>query len=138
MPPTFWERFNRLPTCTRLRSQRGAALQREIALLARLRQGLLGLNKVKVYTEALRLPHTPVLICNIDGMRSEDVGAILDGDYDIAVRAGLHCAPLIHADLGTEKQGAIRFSPGPFATREDIDRAVSAMADIVRLKHPGN
>jgi cysteine desulfurase/selenocysteine lyase len=108
-------------------------LQREIALLERLRQGLGALEKIRVYTAAIRRQHTPVLICNIGGMHSEDVGAVLDGDYNIAVRAGLHCAPLVHADLGTGKRGAVRFSIGPFNTSEDIDSAISAMASIAKL-----
>jgi len=60
----------------------------------------------------------------------EDAGAILDGDFNIAVRVGLHCAPLVHEDIGTINRGAIRFSPGIFNTPEDIDQAVSAMASM--------
>ena len=60
------------------------------------------------------------------------MGAILDGDYGIAVRAGLHCAPLVHEDLGTIEKGAVRFSLGPFTTEADIERALDAMAAIAR------
>ena len=53
------------------------------------------------------------------GMAADDVGAILDADYGIAVRTGLHCAPLVHADLGTSKDGAVRFSLGISTTDRD-------------------
>jgi cysteine desulfurase / selenocysteine lyase len=109
-------------------------LHQEITLLERLWQGLRGLDGVTVYTSAPGRQHTPVLLCNIDGMRSEDVGAVLDGDYGIAVRAGLHCAPLVHQDLGTGSLGAVRFSLGPFNTADEIDEVLEAMAAISRAK----
>ena len=71
--------------------------------------------------------HVAVLTANIDGINPEDAGAILDGDFNIAVRVGLHCAPLVHEDIGTINRGAIRFSPGMFNTPEDIDRAIEAV-----------
>jgi selenocysteine lyase/cysteine desulfurase len=66
----------------------------------------------------------------VEGHNPSDVGAILDGDYQILVRTGLHCAPLVHADLGTDPGGAIRFSLASFNTDEDIDRTLEAMADL--------
>jgi len=60
------------------------------------------------------------------------VGDILDADFNIAVRVGHHCAPLVHQDLGTVDQGAIRFSLGVFNTQEDIDQAITALASICR------
>jgi cysteine desulfurase family protein len=113
----------------------GQTLQREIALLDRLRQGLRALDKVTVYPAAApRRQHTPVLISNIDGMRSEDVGDVLDADFGISVRAGLHCAPLVHEDLGISPLGAVRFSLGPFNTAEEIDKVLEAMATISRVQ----
>jgi selenocysteine lyase/cysteine desulfurase len=67
-------------------------------------------------------------------MVPEDIGAILDGDYGIAVRTGLHCAPLVHQGLGTFPDGGVRFSIGPFNTDTDIDLAISAMAQIAKGK----
>ena len=65
------------------------------------------------------------------------MGAILDGDFNIAVRIGLHCAPLVHEDLHTSPRGAVRFSLGRFNTIEDIDRALAAMAKIVYRQRGG-
>ena len=47
---------------------------------------------------------------NIAEMDSAEVAMILDEEYGISVRAGGHCAPLMHKALGTEKTGAVRFS----------------------------
>jgi len=102
----------------------------EMALLARLHQGLAELPGVAVYGPALRNHGVPLLACNVRGFHPSDVGAILDGDYQIAVRTGLHCAPLVHADLGTAPEGAVRFSLGCFNTDEEIAQVLKAVADI--------
>ena len=55
---------------------------------------------------------------------------MLAEDYGIAVRAGAHCAPRMHAALGTTGQGAVRFSFSPFTTEEEVAEAVRAVAEI--------
>lgn len=104
--------------------------QRETALLERLHQGLTAMDNVVIYSPAPAENRVPVLLCNVMNLPASDVGAILDGDFDIAVRTGLHCAPLVHAELGTGRLGAVRFSPGFFNTKTHIDRALEAMALI--------
>lgn len=103
---------------------------REMALLGKLADGLRALPGVRLYGAERLDRHLPVLTCTVANRRSEDVAAILDGDFGIAVRAGLHCAPLVHQDLGTLAKGAVRFSLGPFTTEAEIDAAVEAMAAI--------
>lgn len=71
-----------------------------------------------------------VVPVNIEGMDSSEVANILDREYGIAVRPGLHCAPLAHKAIGTEKIGAVRFSLGPFNKRKDIRAAVKALNEI--------
>jgi len=69
--------------------------------------------------------------CSVDGMAPIDVGAILDGDYGIAVRTGLHCAPLVHADLALT-EGSVRFSLGRFTTDTEVAWALQAMTAIAK------
>ena len=64
----------------------------------------------------------------------EAVSNVLDGDFGIAARAGLHCAPMVHQDLGTSPKGGVRFSLGPFNTADEIERVLEAMAAISRSK----
>jgi cysteine desulfurase / selenocysteine lyase len=65
-----------------------------------------------------------------EGLAPQDLGAILDTSFDIAVRPGLHCAPYIHRALGTFPDGTLRLSPGPFTTPDDIATFVSALSVI--------
>lgn len=105
---------------------------RKMTLLHRLRQGLDALDGVTVYGSISQDRHVPVLCCSLSGKSPSDVGMILDGDYGIAVRTGLHCAPLVHEDLGTAVEGgAVRFSLGWNTGEEDINRAVEAIAGVV-------
>lgn len=103
---------------------------REMALLARLRDGLSDLGNVELYCAGDMSNRVAVLTANVAGVSPGDAGAILDGDFNIAVRVGLHCAPLVHEDIGTVSRGAIRFSLGMFNTEEDIDQAIRAMASM--------
>jgi cysteine desulfurase family protein len=68
-----------------------------------------------------------------EAMSATDLGGILDQSFDIAVRPGLHCAPYIHRAAGTYPEGAVRVSPGPFNTRDDIDLLAEALRQIVTL-----
>jgi cysteine desulfurase family protein len=111
-----------------------AILQKERALARRLWEGLAELKRVKLYGAPLWDRRVGVVLANIEGMLPADVGAILDGDFGIATRVGLHCAPLVHRALGTGRAGGVRFSVGPFNTEEEIDRAVEAMARIGRSR----
>ena len=87
--------------------------EREISLLQRLEKGLADIDRITVYPSSDYTRRVPLTICNIEGISALDVGDILDGDYGIAVRTGLHCAPLVHESLGLSDRGAVRFSWAP-------------------------
>jgi cysteine desulfurase/selenocysteine lyase len=109
-----------------------AIYHRKIELLTRLRDGLSALDRVTLYCQEDLSEHVGIITANVQGMEPADVGSILDADFGIAVRTGLHCAPLVHETLGTYPQGGVRFSLGPLNTQEDIDRAIEAMGAIAR------
>lgn len=68
----------------------------------------------------------------IEGFLANEVGQILDEEFDIAVRTGYHCAPLIHdALLSKPYGGTVRMSVGRYTTKEEIDRMVEALEDIM-------
>ncbi|EGD49989.1 aminotransferase class V [Thermoanaerobacter ethanolicus JW 200] len=46
----------------------------------------------------------------------------MDRDFDIATRAGIHCAPLAHSTIGTLKTGTLRFGIGYFNTEEEVEK----------------
>jgi cysteine desulfurase / selenocysteine lyase len=68
-----------------------------------------------------------------EAISPQDVGAILDTSFDIAIRPGLHCAPYIHRALGTYPRGTIRLSPGAFSTSEDIQAFIDALSQIAAV-----
>jgi selenocysteine lyase/cysteine desulfurase len=65
-----------------------------------------------------------------EALTPQELGAILDTSFDIAVRPGLHCAPYIHRTLGTFPNGTLRLSPGPFNTAEQILAFLEALSAI--------
>lgn len=67
---------------------------------------------------------------NFKNIASSDVAEVLAEDYNIAVRAGTHCAPLIHKHFGTENQGIVRFSFSSMNTDEEIEYAIKAIKEI--------
>lgn len=103
---------------------------REMELSKRLYDGLRSIRGVVTYPQEWSDQRVPLWLCNVKDMEPEDVSAILDADFGIATRAGLHCAPLVHQDLGTGHKGGVRFSLGPFNTETDIDAALEAMTEI--------
>ncbi len=62
-----------------------------------------------------------------------DVASRLDCEYNIAVRAGLHCAPMAHRTLGTITDGLLRFSCGYFNTKNEIKKAAAATEKILNI-----
>ena len=108
---------------------------REIRLWKKLRDGLSEIDKAILYGADTTENHIAVLSFNIDGWEGGDVGTMLDVDYSIACRTGLQCAPLVHAQLGTDKMhGTVRLSIGPFNTEDHIDTAIEAVRDIAAIK----
>lgn len=91
---------------------------------------VLKIDKVKVYGPLDISEHAPVVAINIGDVDSSEISYILDEKYDIAVRPGLHCAPLAHKTIGTFEQGVVRFSFGLFNTHEDIEKSVKAIREI--------
>lgn len=89
--------------------------------------------KIEIYGPKDINDRCGVVPVNISGMDSSEVAYMLDTNYNIAVRPGLHCAPLAHKTIGTEKIGAVRFSVGPFNTKTEILTAVKALNEISEL-----
>lgn len=102
-----------------------------LELTERLLLGLAKAEGVRVHGPPGITNRIGVISVTLDGFDPQEAGALLDSQWRIQVRSGLHCAPLMHQALGTlEGGGTIRFSPGPFTTTDDIDAAVSAMCEL--------
>ena len=70
---------------------------------------------------------------NIKNMVPEEVGYYLDSSYDIVVRSGLHCAPLILKPLGVYPWGTVRASASYFTKDEELDLFINALKDAVKF-----
>ena len=93
-------------------------------------EGLAAIGPVDVYGPAKEEPRGPLVAFNIGEMPSSEVAGKLDREYEIASRAGIHCAPGAHRAMGTLKRGAVRLSIGPFNTEADIETALEAVEKI--------
>lgn len=103
----------------------------EIKLTTFLRDSLQNVEGVTLYCQDDLANHISVFLFNVEGMEALNTGTLLDVDYNIASRTGLHCAPLIHEQLETNKiHGAVRFGIGPFNTEEHIKTAIEAIKEI--------
>jgi cysteine desulfurase family protein len=72
-----------------------------------------------------------VVAVTVNGYAPDQLAAVLDQAFDVATRAGLHCAPQAHRVAGTLECGALRFSPGWFTDEEEIVYAVEALRSIL-------
>ena len=90
-----------------------------------LREGLLKIPGAYVYSG-----EGQTLSLTMDGVDNGSAGAILDDEYGIMTRIGLHCAPLAHQTLGTFPNGTIRFAVSPFTSDEDIESCIRACGAI--------
>jgi cysteine desulfurase/selenocysteine lyase len=76
---------------------------------------------------------TTIFSFTVKGMDPADIGYILENNFGIVVRSGLHCAPLIHKYIGTFPDGSIRVSPSCFTTNDEADEFNHAMEQILKM-----
>jgi len=102
----------------------------EIELIGMLQAGLKEIKEVTFYGSENLKQRAATLSMNVANYDASDIGVLLDVDYNIQTRTGLHCAPLIHEHHGTAPRGTIRFSVGPFNTKDHIEIAIKAVKEI--------
>lgn len=103
----------------------------ERALIRRAGERLAGIPGVRVFQAGAPSAQGGVLSFQIEGMDCEVVGEALSR-RGIAVRAGLHCAPLAHRSAGTLELGTVRISVSDFSTQAELDRFLGAVARLSR------
>jgi len=105
-------------------------------LAQRLVDGLRQIAGIQLYCCDSLKDHLPTILMNLEGGDPGDIGVMLDMDHNIATRTGLHCAPLVHTQLGTlQRDGGVRFSIGAFNTAQEVGAAIAGMADIAQWAH---
>ncbi len=94
----------------------------ELELIQRLYDGLSSMQGIHLYTEKpLLYKASPVLSVTVAGVASEEIARRLN-EHGVAVRAGLHCAPLAHRHFGTLPDGTVRLAPSVFSTPAEVEK----------------
>lgn len=93
-------------------------------------EGAREIEGIKLYGPLDIKRQAGVVSLNLGDIDSSEISYILDEEYDIQVRPGMHCAPLAHKTIGTFDQGAVRFSFGLFNTEDEIKYALKALKTI--------
>jgi cysteine desulfurase family protein len=102
----------------------------EMGLLRMLQDGLGAIKGLKIWGTTKLTNRVATLSVSLANYDPSDVGTILDVEYGILTRTGLHCAPLIHEHYGTAPRGTVRLSVGPFNSEDDVRAAVTALGEI--------
>jgi len=105
-------------------------VEKKLMLTKRFTDGVSQLKNVKLYGDFSRKIRGAVVSLLVDGYTSGELSEILWEKYNIATRPGIHCAPLMHKALNTEKTGLTRFSFSFFNTAGEIDYAIKALSEI--------
>lgn len=100
----------------------------------RLYDGLSNINGIVLYTDRpAEQTHTPVISFNVQNHDSEEIAAMLNDKFGIAVRAGLHCAPLAHRFYHTENSGTVRAVMSAFTKPAQIEYFIASVNKIIKL-----
>lgn len=103
----------------------------ELELTRYLIKELSSIKKIKLFLPQAYNNIFGVVSIGVDGYMSEDVGRILDDEFEICVRTGYHCSPLIHEFIGSnEYLGTVRVSLSYFTTKEHIDYLIQALKTL--------
>ena len=94
--------------------------------------GLSALPGVIIYGTTDTDLSVAIVSFKIDGKHVSEIGLILDEEYGILSRVGLHCAPAAHKTIGSFPEGTVRLSPGVFTTVSEIQQTVQAIRKIVK------
>lgn len=105
----------------------------EMDLTRRFLEGVEGIKGLNVYGPGELYQRAPVVSFSLDGKAAGQVGTVLDEQYQIACRAGLHCAPDAHKTLGTLEQKLIRFSFSYFNNEREVEQAIRSLAEIAAI-----
>lgn len=99
-------------------------------LAERFERGVRAIEGVRVLGGGGDAGRCGIVALNLGDVDSAAVGDALNAEFGICTRAGAHCAPLMHEALGTEQQGAVRFSFSSFNTLDEVDAGIAAVAAL--------
>ena len=104
--------------------------EREMKLAQQFVDGIMDIPRIHIYGHGGHGENVAIVTLNLGDCDSALLADELWERYEIAVRAGAHCAPLMHEALGTEKQGAVRFSFSYYNTEKEVETAIWALHEL--------
>ncbi len=108
-----------------------ALRQHETALCERFLETVAGCEALRVFGPRNPQRRVGVFSVRIEGFDPQELSALLETQFGILTRSGLHCAPLAHRAIGTfDTGGTTRLSFGPFVTPQQVDHAAGALRQL--------
>ncbi len=101
-------------------------------LTVRLFNGISRINNIKIFSPESAEENSGIVAFNFEGVDSSEVSYLLDKQYKIECRAGLHCAPLAHSHFKTVNSGIVRLSVGCFNTNDEVDFVIQSINLIAK------
>jgi cysteine desulfurase family protein len=98
-------------------------------------EGLGNIPGITIHGPCDSLERIAVISFTARNLRVSEIGLLLDDEYGILSRVGLHCAPSAHRTIGTFPEGTVRFAPGISTTLAEVRAAIEAVARILRAAH---
>ncbi len=96
-----------------------------------------GVDGLTVYGPRDIAHRAGVFSTNVAGLRPQELADVLEGEYGICTRPGVHCAPLAHETIGTHPVGTCRLSFGPSTSAEEVRTAAEALAEVAQRASVG-
>ncbi|MBS3811792.1 MAG: aminotransferase class V-fold PLP-dependent enzyme [Halanaerobiales bacterium] len=104
----------------------------EINLLKNFIEGLSEIKNIVIYGSRDLKQKVGVLSINLSNLSAAKFAYLLQNEYNISVRSGLHCAPFLHKEMGTVDKGMVRFSFSFFNTLDEVNYALNVIDDIAK------
>lgn len=90
------------------------------------------LENLTVYGPRSMEHRSGVFSVNVAGYKPGELAEVLEQEFGLLTRPGIHCAPLAHETIGTHPVGTCRFSFGPYTTVENVRYAAESLASIAQ------
>ena len=104
----------------------------ELRLMSEFQNMLKGVSGITVYGTADTAKRVGVYSIDFQRRDNAEIADLLETEYGILTRCGLHCAPDAHRSLGTFPKGTVRFSFSPYTTLSDLEIAAGAIRTLAQ------
>ena len=94
---------------------------------------------LSVYGPTDVVQRVAVFSITVDGLDAAELAALLESEFGILTRSGIHCAPFAHRTIGTDQAGGTtRISFGAFNTPADVDQCAAALKALAQSHAAAN